>query len=51
MFEETGVRIPMSSASFAMRFVPVLMPTCAKTELSEKAVAWASVVTPAYASS
>ena len=44
---ETGVRMPMRRASFAIRLVPTLMPTSAKTELSEVVVAAASEVTPA----
>ena len=44
---ETGVRMPIRRASLAIRFVPTLMPTSAKTELSEVVVAAASEVTPA----
>ena len=44
---ETGVRMPIRPASAAIFWVPTLMPTCAKTELSENVVARASVVTPA----
>ena len=44
---ETGVRMPIRRASLAIRLVPILMPTSAKTELSEVVVALASVVTPA----
>ena len=32
---ETGVRMPIRSASFAIFFVPYLMPAAANTELSE----------------
>jgi hypothetical protein len=44
---ETGVRMPMRRASFAIGLVPTLMPTSAKTELSEVVVAAASEVAPA----
>ena len=44
---ETLLRMPMRSASRAIFRVPILMPSCAKTELSEKVVARASVVLPA----
>ena len=46
-FLDTGVRMPMSSASLATRRTPTFRPTCAYTALSEKVVALASVVTPA----
>ncbi len=43
---ETLLRMPMRSASRAILRVPILMPTCAKTELSENVVARARVVMP-----
>ena len=46
MFVDTGVRMPISRAILAMLRVPTLMPTSAKTELSEWVVAPSSVVIP-----
>ena len=43
---ETLVRIPIRSASRAIFRVPILMPTCANTELSENVIARARVVIP-----
>ena len=43
---ETLLRMPMRSASRAILRVPILMPTWANTELSEKVVARPSVVMP-----
>src|ERR1700754_2614368 len=47
-FEETGVRMPIRSASLATFLVPTLMPSAAKTELSENVRALAIVDWPAY---
>src|SRR4051812_29798125 len=47
---ETGVRMPIRRASRATRLVPILMPTCAKTELSEWVSAFSSEETPKYSS-
>ena len=46
-FDETGVRMPILSASRATFFVPTWRPTAAKTELSEYVSALASVDEPA----
>ena len=50
-FDETGVRMPIRSARRATFLVPTLMPSAAKTELSENVSALATVDCPAYSSS
>ena len=45
---ESLVRMPIFSASRAIRFGPVLRPSSANTELSDLISAFASVVVPEY---